>query len=64
VGAGFKPASIATGSFSSFITSTTGQVVACGVNNYGQLGHLAEVSTPAAPQNWVDCKESWTWGSK
>ena len=45
VGAGFKPAAIATGNFSSFITSTNGQVVVCGVNNYGQLGLPIEVCT-------------------
>ena len=49
VGAGFQPAGIATGKFSSFITSTTGQVVVCGVNNYGQLGLPVEVCTRNSP---------------
>jgi len=34
----FVPQTIAAGAYSSFITSTTGKVVAFGLNGFGQLG--------------------------
>jgi hypothetical protein len=42
---GFKAESIAAGVYSSFITSTTGEVVTFGVNASGQLGLPVKVSS-------------------
>jgi alpha-tubulin suppressor-like RCC1 family protein len=48
-----KPVDIAAGHYSSYVVFSTGEVISCGLNNYGQLGISADDTEPVRLCCWL-----------